>query len=77
VYAQVIDDSKGTTLLAVTSLKDKKGTPVERAHKVGEEIAKQVLSKKIEKVVFDRGGFLYQGQVKAVAEGARKGGLNF
>jgi large subunit ribosomal protein L18 len=86
VYAQLIDDTKGATLLAVherdikAGSKGKSETPfvkVERATKVGEELAKQAASKKITKAVFDRGGFRYTGRVKAVAEGARSGGLEF
>jgi large subunit ribosomal protein L18 len=77
IYAQAIDDIKGVTLASATSLKDKKGTMLEKSFRVGEEIAKALTAKKVGTVVFDRGGFLYTGNVKAVAEGARKGGLNF
>jgi large subunit ribosomal protein L18 len=67
-YAQLIDDVKGHTL-AQTSSDD--------AKKVGAEIAKKAKSLKIDKVVFDRGGYLYTGKIKSVADSAREGGLNF
>ncbi len=81
IYAQLIDDLNGVTLLAVSS-KDKdlvsnKGTKIEKAEAVGEKLAKLALDKGISTVVFDRSGFLYHGRVKALAEGARKGGLKF
>ena len=71
VYAQLIDDAHGTTLAQATSkdIKDARG--------VGEAIAKQATAQNITKAVFDRGGFLFAGSVKAVAEGARAGGLSF
>lgn len=68
IYAQLIDDDKAVTLVAV------KGTD---ALKAGEEIAKKALAKKIEMVVFDRGGYIYTGKVKVLAESARKAGLKF
>lgn len=77
IYAQLIDDVAQKTIAAATSLKEKKGTMIEKATRVGEAIAKAAQEKKITKVVFDRGGFLYAGHVKALAEGARKGGLDF
>ncbi|MFI5241060.1 MAG: 50S ribosomal protein L18 [Microgenomates group bacterium] len=79
IYAQLIDDSAGKTLVAFSdfSLKDKKVKKIEMATLVGEGLAKKALTKKIEKVVFDRGGFRYHGRIKAVADGARKGGLSF
>jgi len=70
LYAQVIDDSKGKTLVSVTGAKSK-GT------EIGEKVAKAALAKKIKTVVFDRNGFLYHGRIKALADGARKGGLKF
>ena len=80
IYAQVIDDEKGVTLAAASSL-DKEfagsGGNKEAARKVGEMIAKRAVEKGIEKVVFDRGGFVYHGRVKELAEGAREGGLKF
>ncbi len=68
LYAQLIDDTKGHTLAQATS---------DDAKKVGEEIAKKAKALKIEKVVFDRGGYLYTGKIKIIADGAREGGLNF
>lgn len=83
MYCQVIDDTTGTTLLALSTLhksvKDliagKK--PVEQAKILGCEIAKLCVEKKIDKVAFDRNGFIFHGRIEAVAEGAREGGLNF
>ncbi len=84
VYAQLIDDDAGKTILAESdwqkeSKKEttKKKKKTERAFEVGEKIAKRAKEKNIQKVVFDRKGYLYHGRVKAVAEGARKGGLIF
>jgi len=81
IYVQIIDDIKGTTLLAVSS-RDKefekvKGTKSEVANAVGKAIAEKCKKAGIEKVAFDRGGNLYHGRVKALAEGAREAGLNF
>jgi large subunit ribosomal protein L18 len=78
VYAQVID-GKGNALVGVSERKlkqDAKATPIERAKQVGVEIAKLALARKIKEVAFDKGRFAYHGRVKAVAEGAREGGLN-
>jgi large subunit ribosomal protein L18 len=82
IYAQVIDDTQGRTLVAVStvvaSLKDAlDGTKRDEARKIGEEIAKKCLAANISKVVFDRNGFLYTGRVAALAEGARAAGLDF
>ncbi|MBX2987372.1 MAG: 50S ribosomal protein L18 [Bdellovibrionaceae bacterium] len=77
VYAQVINDSKGMTLVSTSSLKMEGVTGVEMAKKVGQEVAKAALAKNIKNVVFDRNGYIYHGQVKALADGAREGGLNF
>lgn len=82
IYAQIIDDASGKTLFAASDLKTKggkavKGTPLEKAAAVGEAIAKLALAKNIRAVVFDRGGYRYHGRVKAVADGARKAGLQF
>lgn len=78
IYAQIINDNIGKTLVSASDLglkeKEKK---VETAEKVGEAIAKKAIAKKIKKVVFDRNGFKFHGRVKALAEGARKGGLEF
>jgi len=78
VYAQIID-KKGDTIVSVSEkvLKQAaKVTPVESAKQVGVEIAKLALAKKIKEVAFDKGRFAYHGRVKAVAEGAREGGLS-
>lgn len=77
VYAQIID-GKGNTVAGVSEKKLKAGkvSPVESAKQVGMEIAKLALSKKIKEVAFDKGRFAYHGRVKAVAEGAREGGLS-
>lgn len=80
IYAQLIDDERGKTLVAVSSRELKKvknAKKVDLAKEVGKLIAKKAKDKKIEKVVFDRGGYQYHGRVKAVAEGAREGGLIF
>jgi large subunit ribosomal protein L18 len=77
IYAQIINDEKGKTLVAASSLKDKKGTMREKAENVGKKIAAHALQKKIKKVVFDRGGFLYAGNIKVLAESARSEGLSF
>lgn len=78
MYASIIDDATGNTLVTTSSLtfKDKKSGKA-LAEAIGQEIAKAALSKKIESVVFDRNGFVYHGRVKALAEGARAGGLKF
>lgn len=72
IYAQLIDDEKSVTLASA-----KGEGNVEEALKVGSAVAAEAKKKKIGKVVFDRGGFLYSGRVKALAEGARAGGLDF
>ncbi len=81
ITAQIIDDVKGETLVSVSSLekslKLKNGGNIEAAKVVGAEIAKRANSKKIKEVVFDRGGYLYHGRVKALAEAARENGLEF
>lgn len=80
IYAQIIDDVKGATVAAASTLdKDLKdaGSNVEAASKVGKLIAERAKAAGVETVVFDRGGFLYHGRVKALAEAARDGGLNF
>lgn len=80
IYAQIIDDSTGKTLAAVGSLKgkDTKGKPkVEQAQAIGKRIAEVAKEAGIERVRFDRNGYLYHGRVKSLAEGAREGGLNF
>ena len=77
MYAQIIDDADGKTLVAQSSLKLKKGSKTEKAKAIGIELAKAALAKGISAVVFDRGSFPYHGRVKALAEGAREGGLKF
>lgn len=82
IYAQLIDDTKGITIIgfstkALKQDKDVKVSKIEKAKKLGVEVAKKAKSKKITKIVFDRSGYLYHGRVKAVAEGAREGGLKF
>lgn len=80
IIAQVIDDTKGETLVYVSTLDKEiktKSSNVEAAKEVGALIAKKALKKNIKSVVFDRGGFLYHGAVKALAEAAREGGLEF
>lgn len=75
-YAQLIDDTTGTTLAAASS-KGVKGNKTTSAKGVGAEIAKLAKAKNIAQVVFDRGGFIYTGRIKALADGAREGGLEF
>ena len=80
IYAQVIDDTKGVTLVSASSLEkgfEGPGSNCEAAKKVGLAVAERARAKGIEAVVFDRGGYLYHGRVKALAEGAREGGLQF
>jgi large subunit ribosomal protein L18 len=77
IYAQIIDDIASTTLVAANDIQDKKGTNLDRARSVGKAIAEVAKAKKITDVVFDRSGYLYAGRVKALAEAAREGGLNF
>ncbi len=77
VYAQLIDDTVGKTLAAVDTRVEKKGTRLEKSKAVGALIAKKALDMKITEVVFDRGGFRYQGIIAALADAAREGGLKF
>jgi large subunit ribosomal protein L18 len=79
IYAQLIDDVAGKTLAAASSLEVKAGktTKTETATQVGKALAAKAVAAGIENVVFDRGGYLYHGRVKALAEGAREGGLKF
>ncbi|MGB9716078.1 MAG: 50S ribosomal protein L18 [Thermodesulfovibrionales bacterium] len=83
IYAQIIDDLKGHTLVSASSLdkefrdnKSHKGN-IETAKKVGRLLAQRALEKNIRKVVFDRGGYLYHGRIKALADAAREAGLEF
>lgn len=81
IEGQIVDDVKGVTLIGMSSLskevdkKDKKKVEVSKL--VGQQLAKKAKKKGIEKIVFDRNGYLYHGRVKAFAEGAREGGLKF
>lgn len=81
IYAQMIDDVNGVTLASASSrdkdIKAQKANKTEKSKMVGEAIAKKALAVGLSTCVFDRGGFLYHGRVKAVAEGAREGGLKF
>ncbi|WP_374719179.1 50S ribosomal protein L18 [Parageobacillus toebii] len=81
IYAQIIDDMKAVTLVSASTLDkefDLESTGnIEAAKKVGELVAKRALEKGIKKVVFDRGGYLYHGRVKALADAAREAGLEF
>ncbi len=86
IYAQLVDDSKGLTLVAssdLTSTKPKgskseaKLSKIEKSYEAGFNLAKRALAKKIKSVVFDRSGYKYHGRIKALAEGASKGGLTF
>jgi large subunit ribosomal protein L18 len=77
IYAQLVDDTKGKVIVSHSSLKMKKRKGVETAKQVGLELAKLAKGKKIVSCVFDRGGYLYHGSIKALAEGAREGGLKF
>mgnify|MGYP000094313298 FL=1 len=83
MYAQIIDDERGVTLCAASTLSPElrgeitKTATVEAARAVGELIARKAQAKGIKKVVFDRAGYLYHGRVKALADGAREGGLEF
>jgi len=84
IYVQAVDDTAGVTLAAASSLEPAikgalktSGKSIAVAEKVGELVSERLKAKGIEQVVFDRGGYLYHGRVKALAEGARKGGLQF
>jgi large subunit ribosomal protein L18 len=78
IYAQVIDDLTGRTLAAASSLKIEEKLPKrEQAARVGEMVAKNALEAGVEKVAFDRNGYLYHGRIKELADAARKGGLKF
>jgi len=77
IQAQLIDDISGKTLAAANDMKVKKGTKIQRAKTVGEELAKNAEKAKITTCVFDRNGYKYHGRVKALAEGAREAGLKF
>ena len=83
IYAQVIDDEKGVTIAAASTLEKanrdalKTGANIEAARHVGKQIAERAIKAGVKQVVFDRGGYLFHGRVKALAEAAREGGLDF
>jgi len=83
IYAQIIDDTKGVTVASASSIdkdvkgKLKTGANADAAKEVGKLIAKRALAQGIKEVVFDRGGYIYHGRVKALADAAREGGLSF
>lgn len=82
IYAQIVDDAQGATLVATSTLSLRKSEPGAHCNRsgaelVGKEIARLAKEKNISQVVFDRNGYLYHGRVKAVADGAREGGLEF
>ena len=76
-YASLVDDVTGKTLITVSDLKNAKGSKIERAKAVGEELAKKALEMKISTCVFDRNGYKYHGRVQAIADSAREAGLKF
>ena len=80
IYAQIIDDVAGNTLVSASTVKkafEGNGSNIAAAKKIGSTIAERALAKGIEEVVFDRGGYIFHGRVAALAEGAREGGLKF
>ncbi|HWV52890.1 50S ribosomal protein L18 [Pseudorhodoplanes sp.] len=83
IYAQVIDDTKGVTLVSASTIEKvqrdagKTGADIEAAKAVGKLVAERATQKGIKNVVFDRGGYMYHGRIKALADAAREGGLNF
>jgi large subunit ribosomal protein L18 len=83
IYAQVIDDERGHTIASASSLEKtmreslKTGATIEAAKRVGKELAERAKKAGVDKVVFDRGAYIYHGRVKALADGAREGGLDF
>ena len=81
VFVQIIDDTTGNTLVSASTIekgaKIENGSNIEAAKKIGERIAKKALEKGITTVVFDRGGYIYTGRIKAIADAAREAGLKF
>jgi large subunit ribosomal protein L18 len=77
IYAQVIDDQTGETLVSASTIKMKTGGNVAAAKEIGKAVAEKAVEKGIKKVVFDRGGYLYHGRIKALADAAREAGLEF
>jgi large subunit ribosomal protein L18 len=77
IYAQVIDDASGTTIASASTIKLKTGGNIAAAKEIGKSIAELAVQKGVKKVVFDRGGYLYHGRIKALADAAREAGLEF
>jgi len=77
IYAQVIDDQSGATIASASTIKLKTGGNVAAAKEIGKTIAELAVQKGVKKVVFDRGGYLYHGRIKALADAAREAGLEF
>lgn len=81
IYAQVIDDAKGVTVASASSLekamREKTGADIDAAKAVGKLVAERAVKNGVKEVIFDRGGYLFHGRVKALADAAREGGLNF
>jgi large subunit ribosomal protein L18 len=78
IYAQIIDDIKGVTIAAASTLElGKKTVNMENSKSVGKKLAEKAVASGVESIVFDRNGYLYHGNIKAFAEGAREGGLKF
>jgi len=79
IYAQIVDDAKGETILSASTLaaKMKTGGNVAAAKEIGKQVAERAIEKGIKRVVFDRGGYLYHGRIKALADAARAAGLEF
>ena len=77
IYAQVIDDQKGETLVSASSIKLKTGGNIAAAKEIGKTVAELAVKQGIKQVVFDRGGYLYHGRIKALADSAREAGLEF
>jgi large subunit ribosomal protein L18 len=77
IYAQVIDDARGVTVAAASSLEADKGSDKDAAQLVGKLVAERALEQGVKDVVFDRGGYIYHGRIKALADAAREAGLNF
>lgn len=77
IFAQLIDDNKGKTLVEVSDFKMTKEPKNKKALEVGKQLAAKALKLKIKEVVFDRGGFIYSGRIESLAKGAREGGLKF
>lgn len=77
IYGQIIDDTKGHTLVSICGVSKEKIKKIDKSRELGKGLAKKAVEKGVKKIVFDRGGYHYKGRVKAFAEGAREGGLDF